>query len=815
MQKANLLIEGMSCSACVNRINKAILTIDGVIDISISLMQNQASIVFDENKISLDNIIHIINNLGYKAFAKEPGQKVYLLKFRQQENYRLICTIILTAIILILVMGSMFDLQLNIDLKVTIYAQLLITLIIFFIQKPILINGIKSFIELTFNMDSLVALGAFASFFYSLINIYHLSASNFSIYDHARFPLYFESACCILCFVGIGKFLENKIKYKSTNALSKLMALKADEASILVDGKEQLVTENSLKLGDLVVLKEGASAICDGVVVKGQGYIDESKLTGESIPVKKVLDAKILSGSTLISGYIVFKATKIGKDSTYGQIISLIEQALSKKSKITAFTDKISKFFVPTIIVIAIATFFGHILSGLSTTQAFNFAISVLVVSCPCALGLATPAALAAGAGRAASLGILFKHPDAIELLAKIDTLAFDKTGTLTYGRMQILKIFGAPLALHKLYTNFARSIEVKSSHPIARAFISDSDELVFDVINFSTILGQGVQGYIGHDKYALLNLKGLKLNAVTISKEIENEIIAHENDGLKVVSLVKNCNYLCSFLLGDKIKEDAKNAILALQSLHVNPLLLTGDHDKSAAFICNKLGIKNFKAHLLPQDKATFIQRLKDSGKCVAMLGDGVNDAPSLSIANVGMCVYGSSDIALLSGQVIFLKDNLNLVSKAILLSRKIVLNIKENLFWAFIYNLIAIPIACGLFYSSYGLAFNPMISAILMSLSSIFVVTNASRLAFVKLDSNKNSNDGVKMQKIIHIEGMSCNHCVKVVTEALSACPGISDVQVSLVDKKAQCNIDANISDDFLKTVIESVGFNVTGIK
>lgn len=809
MQKLKLKVDNMSCAACVHNVHKAVLSCSGVSSVKVNLFDHSANIEFDNNKCSSDNIIEAIKKAGYNAYLFSDRTKFTL----NTDKYNLIATIIFTVILLCVSMLPMLGVDLALSAKASAYIQLFLTLAIFYCSHKLLIAGVKSVILRSFNMDSLVAIGSLASFIYSCISLLRLQADASVHLLHTVYPLYFESAACIICFVSIGKFIEQKLKHKSSSALESLLSLRVDEAIIEVDNNSKTIPALDLKIGDKVILKAGMNAPCDGVVISGYGLCNQSKLTGESVLIKKQVGDQILSASSLVSGYLVFEASAVGENSTYNKIINLVDEALATKAPIAKLADSIAAYFVPAIFIISVLSFLGHYLYTQDINIAFNFALSVLVVSCPCALGLATPAAIISGFALSSRFGILFKNTSVIELLAKINTVVFDKTGTLTYGNMQIIKVFGADSAKLASYTHIASSLEALSSHPIAKAF--SCDKKLFTVSDFKELALMGIEGSIFKQNYKLLNIKGLEHYAIAVDNSILTQIHEHIANGYSVVALCHNQEFLCAFVLGDSLRADSKYAIEQLHKLGCEAIILTGDNEQKASSICKWLGIKIFEANMLPDAKALYVKNLQESKHRVLMVGDGVNDAAALSYADVGISLAGASDIALNSAQVILLDSRLSNIVKAINISRKILVNIKQNLFWAFVYNIICIPIAAGLFYYNFKLSFNPMLSAALMSLSSIFVVLNAARLSLTKsvsLDFNKR---GIMINKQIMIEGMSCSHCTSAVHKALEAIPGIEKVDVSLEQKCANISCDEALDNSILQDVIESLNFKVTAIK
>lgn len=825
MQKQSFDIVGMSCAACAARIDKAVREVDGVNDCNVALLKNRLTVIFDESKVSDEIIKLAVKNAGYtaldstgKSFAAKADDKAV-----KAQKRKLILSIFLTLVLMSVSMGPMFGLVLIKDALINALCQLALTLFIMFIQRDYFKNGFKALLHFSPNMDSLVAVGAGASFLFSLFSLLNLKQGDSYTVLHHEVPLYFESVATILTLVYVGKYFEQKAKLKTTDAVVKLMDLSPKTARVKRGDKETVINADSLNAGDIVILKAGESAPCDGKVISGNAFFDESALSGESRLVKKEKGSNVFTASILSQGYIELDATAVGADTTFSKIIALIDEATTKKAPIARIADKVAAYFVPFVIIAALITFVAWLLLGASFALALTFAVSVLVVSCPCALGLATPTAIMAGTGKAASYGVLFKSPDAIEILHKADTVIFDKTGTLTYGKMAVRFIKSQDKALESINLMMAKSLEEKSDHPLAKAIVAKADALgliSFPVTAYKLNDGLGVEGLIGDDHYYLGGTRYLTYLNIEVSDEDNNAIAAYEKDGFTVLCLIKEKSLLCLFAIGDDIKEEAFATVKKLKEENIKTVMLTGDSNGSAAAVAKKLEVDEYRAGLLPKDKADIIKDYQDKGHVVAMVGDGINDALSLTVADVGIGVSGASDIALSSCDAVLMKDSLYDVITAKVMSGKTIRNIKENLFWAFIYNVICIPMAAGVFYSSFNLRLTPMLAALLMSMSSLCVVTNALRLTTTKVERyaknvvDLNTKENI-MKKEILIDGMHCNHCTASVNKALAALPGVSDVLVSLEDNKAVLNVGSLINDEMLKSVIEALGFKVTAIK
>jgi len=655
---------------------------------------------------------------------------------------------------------------------------------------------------------------------------YGLGHGNMDIVEQYRMNLYFESSGMILTLITFGKYLEAKSKGKTSEAISKLINLTPKTAIIWRDGKEiEIATEDIVK-GDIVIIMPGSSIPVDGILIEGSSSIDQSSITGESIPVFKQVNDEVISGTINKNGYFKMKATKVGNDTTLSQIVTLVEEASSSKAPISKLADKVSLIFVPIVIVIAIGTTIIWLMSGQSFEFAMGMGIAVLVISCPCALGLATPVAIMVGTGRGAENGILFKNAESLEVLHKVDIVVLDKTGTITKGKPVVTDIFTKWNENELL--KIVGSLEKNSEHPLAEAVnqvvqnLASEIELI-NVDNFKSISGKGVSGEIEGNRYLVGNQLLMSENHIDLEEKNVNELF---NSGKTLIYIAKNQELIGIIACQDVVKDTSKNAIQQLQKEKIEVVMLTGDNHLVASSIAKQVGIKNVIAEVLPADKEKEVVKLQAKGKKVAFVGDGINDSPALVKADVGIAIGSGTDIAIESADVVLMKDNLMDVDTAIQLSRATIRNIKQNLFWAFFYNTIGIPIAAGVFYSSLGLKLSPMIGAAAMSMSSVFVVTNALRLKRFKskfqeeekLETVKKIEEEIKvneMKKEIKIDGMMCAHCKMMVEKALSNVEGVSNVEVSLEDKKAVVSMSAEITDETLKKAVEDAGYQVVEIQ
>ena len=617
--------------------------------------------------------------------------------------------------------------------------QFMLTVPIMIANKNLLKNGFKSLLKFAPNMDALVAIGSTASFIYGCISIFKMAYgfryNDLNLVNKSMSNLYFDSAGTILTLITVGKFFEAKSKGKTGDAITKLINLAPKTSIVIRGGKEEVIPTEEILVNDIIVIKPGTSIPVDGVVIEGSTSINQSSITGESIPVEKNVDDEVISGTINENGYIKMKATKVGAETTLSKIVKLVEEASVSKAPIENLADKIAYYFVPIIITIAIATLFGWIIAGESMSTAFNFAISVLVISCPCALGLATPVAIMVGTGRGAESGILFKTAEALQTLGEVKYVIFDKTGTITKGKPKVTDIISE--INEQDFLKIAYSLEKSSEHPLAKAVVEKAKE-GFEVENFFAIAGKGVEAEINGKKYYAGNVKMMKENNIETAK-YNNKASKLLSEGKTVLYIACEKELIGLIGVADTIKDDSKNAITLLNSLGIKTVMITGDNKVVANEIAKQVGIKNVYSEVLPQHKEQIVSNLQKGNPVnvakVAFVGDGINDSPALAKSDVGIAIGSGTDIAIDSADIILVRDSLIDVVNAIKLSKKTLKNVRENLFWAFFYNAICIPLAAGLFYKSFGLELNPMIGSLAMSLSSLFVVTNALRLRFVKM--------------------------------------------------------------------------------
>lgn len=663
-------------------------------------------------------------------------------------------------------------------------------------------------------MDSLIAIGSSASIAYGLFATYMISVgishNNLETINRYSHDLYFESAGMILTLITLGKYLETKSRGKTSDAISKLINLAPKTATVIRNGNEIAVNIEHIQKDEIILIKPGGSIPVDGIIIDGSTYIDQSSITGESVPVEKNIGDAVISGTINKNGAIKIKATKVGENTTLSQIIKLVEEASNSKAPISKLADKVSGVFVPVVIIIAILSTFFWLINGQSFEFALSIGIAVLVISCPCALGLATPVAIMVGTGKGAQNGVLIKSAESLELLHLIDTVVLDKTGTITEGKPKVTDILG-----EKNLLQIAGSLEKNSEHPLADAIkeqVSLENIELFKTKDFNSITGKGVSGLINGEKYYGGNIKLLQENNINIEayKEKSIELL---NQGKTVLYFANSTKIIGIIAVADIIKDTSKQAIQELQKRKIDLVMITGDNKLVANSIGNQLGITNIISEVLPQDKESVVSKLQTSGKKVAFVGDGINDSPALVKADVGIAISSGTDIAIESADIVLMKNTLLDVVTAIDLSKDVIKNIKMNLFWAFFYNSIGIPVAAGVLYNSLGIKLSPMLGAAAMSLSSVCVVTNALRLK--KFKPKYNMEVKKLKTKIIYIEGMQCNHCKMSVEKALNTMKEVVHVDVNLEKETATIEAEADIPNSQIINVIEEAGFTVKEIK
>lgn len=815
-------ITGMSCAACANRIEKTVAHINGVESCSVSLLTNSMGV---EGTASSETIIQAIENIGYGASEKgvEKVKDDSLVDHETPKlKKRLITSLVFLLLLMYLSMGHMMwkwpvpsFLENHVSLAVT---EMLLTIIILVINKAFFINGYKSLFQLSPNMDALVALGSSAAFGYSLVVLYlmidAMSQGQMMKVMSLGHDLYFESAAMIPTLITVGKMLEAMSKGRTTDALKSLMDLAPQTAVIIKDGKEVTVSIDEVNKGDLFVVRPGENIPVDGVIVEGSTAIDESALTGESIPVDKTVNDTVSAATLNQSGFIKVRATRVGEDTTLSQIIQMVSDAAATKAPIAKKADQVSGIFVPVIIGIALVTFIVWMILGKSIGFSIARAISVLVISCPCALGLATPVAIMVGNGMGAKHGILFKTSESLEVTGSIDIIALDKTGTITKGTPVVTDV--VPYKIEKdVLLNYASSLEMKSEHPLGKA-ITDYYQGNEEVEDFKILPGHGLKGLI-HGKEVLGG--SIKMMEQHIPDDVKKQAKTMAKEGKTPLFFSYDNYYLGMICVADTMKEDSPQAIKEMQNMGIQVVMLTGDNKETAQAIGSKAGVNEVIAGVLPDGKESVIRDLQKQGK-VAMVGDGINDAPALTRADIGIAIGAGTDIAIDAADVVLMNSKLTDVTAAIRLSRATLRNIHENLFWAFFYNAICIPVAAGVFIHLTGWQMSPMLGAAAMSLSSFFVCMNALRLnTFSMHDASKDIKRKKKekktMEKTLEITGMMCGHCEMAVKKALEAVDGVESADVSHEKGTAVVTLSKEVSNDVLKKTVEDKDYTVTNIK
>ena len=735
MKKIILSIDGMTCSACSNGLEKYLLKQDGIINASVNLVMSNALIEYDESKLNQKNIEEFVKKAGFKSLGLYTDIKT---KNNAKNNKILFIIFLILAIVLMYVsMGHMVGLPtfefLNMHTHPISYSIALLILTIPFIIYgfDIIKSGFKNLIHRAPNMDTLVAIGVLSSLLYSIYNMYMLIRGDSSYVEH----LYFESAAIVIFFIKLGRYIDGVSKDKTKEAIQKLVQITPKDATIKVEGKEKRVTIDEINKGDIVISKPGERISVDGEIIVGKTHLDESFITGESKPIVRTIGDKVIAGSINYDGYIEYKAERIGRDSTISEIVKLVIEATNTKAPIAKIADKVSGYFVPAVIVIAFITFLVYLILGLGFASAINTFVTILVVACPCSLGLATPLAIVISEGVCATNGILVKKSETLENASKINTIVFDKTGTLTYGTLKIAEILNYSNLSNNELIQLAGSLEAKSTHPISKAFIEYLETNKIKLLNvekFEDISGYGITGIINDNTILVGNSKLLDRNNIENNYKGQEGILAEK--GNSIIYIVKNSEILGIIGVNDIIRENAKEIVSTLKHTDIDVIMLTGDNEKTAKSIADILEIKNVIANVTPSEKTKIIKDLKEEGKIVMMCGDGINDSPALALSDIGVSVNSGTDIARDSSDVILTKNDLSSIINLINISKKTIKNIKQNLFWAFFYNTLMIPIAMGVL-SPFGIAINPMIASLAMVLSSFTVILNALRLKRIKL--------------------------------------------------------------------------------
>ncbi len=864
-------VTGMSCAACSAHVEKAVSKVPGVTSCSVSLLTNSMGV---EGTASVQEIITAVEKAGYGASKKESGKKdgqqgiaskEDTLKKSAQEaeramKWRLAISIGFLVPLMYISMHHMFYEWFGLPVPAFVkaafhgnenalafgFSQFLLLLPILYVNQKYFKVGFRTLFRGSPNMDSLIAIGASAAVIYGCFAIfrigYGLGHGDMALVEQYSMDIYFESAGTILTLITVGKYLETKSKGKTSAAITKLMDLSPKTAIILKeDGSEEQIPTEDVKEGDVFLVKPGSLVPVDGLVLEGNSSVDESAITGESIPVEKSAGDKVVSATVNKAGALKCRAEKVGEDTTLSQIIRLVEEAGASKAPIARLADKIAGVFVPIVIGIALLAAIIWLIAGAGFEFAMSVGIAVLVISCPCALGLATPVAIMVGTGVGAKYGVLIKSGEALQEARNVDTVVLDKTGTVTEGKPKVTDVIDYSGNRQEAVA-FAAALEKPSEHPLSEAVVGYAEELGLalpEVTEFQAVFGKGIQGKIDGIQYFAGNRKFLeeKSVALTPKQEQKAEQLAEEGKTPLLFGKEENGSHRLTAIIAvaDTIKESSAEAIRQLMQMNIQTIMITGDNRKTAEAVRKNLGIQEVIAEVLPGEKEEKIRALKEQGRKVAMIGDGINDAPALASADVGIAIGAGTDVAMESADIILMKSDLRDAVTAIRLSKAVIRNIKENLFWAFFYNSIGIPLAAGILYPMFGLKLNPMFGAAAMSLSSVCVVANALRLRnfketqkaaketvkeAAKEADNKNasqniSKEEIKMTKTIIIEGMSCGHCTARVQKALEALEGITAVTMSLEQKSAEITLDQEISNQLLTQTITDAGYEVVEIR
>ena len=838
MMTEQFAVTGMTCAACSAHVEKAVSRLSGVQSAPVNLMLGSMTVTYDEKAVAESDIIAAVKAAGYGASPASQTDQGQLRRDQdaalRRRKKHLIWSVVFLVPLFYLSMGHMMGLPLpqvlHMHPLLLACLQLALVIPILILNHNYLTVGFSRLVKLSPNMDSLVAVGAAAGLVYSLIEMGLLAAGQVS----GMPDLYFESAGMILTLVTVGKYLEERSRGKTTGAISALLALAPESAMVRRQGQELTIPTEEIVAGDTVIVRQGGRIPVDGVITDGHAAVDESAITGESLPVEKVPGDAVTSATVTSSGYLELRATRVGGDTTLSQIIRLMEEAASSKAPISRLADRISGIFVPAVMAISLtAALLWAFVGGMDVHFCLSIAIAVLVISCPCALGLATPVAIMVGTGQAAQQGILIKSAESLELLHKVQTVVLDKTGTVTMGQPRVTDILCASGVTEEELLCVAASAEKPSEHPLAHAIVEESQARhipLCPVSGFRSVPGGGIQATLSGEAVLAGNAGYLAQNGVSLAA-MEADAHRLAEDGKTPLFFAESGHLLGCIAVADVVKPDSAKAIAALRRMGRRVVLLTGDNQRTANAIARQIGVDQVIAQVLPQDKAKCVAQLQQQGQRVAMVGDGINDAPALAQADVGLAIGAGTDIAIESADVVLMKSSLLDIPAAMDLSRAVLRNIKQNLFWAFFYNSIGIPVAAGVLYPALHLTLNPMLAAAAMSLSSVCVVSNALRLrgwkppffadqpaptaplpeSAVFQSQGKEENT---VNKTIHIDGMMCTHCTGRVEKALNDLPGV-EATVDLDSKSAAVTCTPDVSDDTLRQAVEDAGYHVTGIR
>ncbi len=859
MKKEKFDVTGMTCSACSSRVEKCVGKIEGVQELSVNLLTNSMTVQYDEAVTGTGDIIHAVEAAGYgaspvsKKVSNEGGGSV------KKENSveagmrnmkrRLIWSIVCLLPMMYISMGEMFHHMFGFPVPSVFYevfygpengiafsfVQLLLLLPIAYLNRSYYKNGFRNLFHRSPNMDTLIAVGSSAAIVYGIAAIfmigYGLGHGDMELAARYSGDLYFESAGMIVTLITLGKYLESRSKGKTSEAIEKLMNLAPKRATVLRDGVSQQIDTADLVVGDIIIVKPGESIAADGVITEGSTSIDESAITGESIPVEKQTGDKVVSATMNKTGYIQFRAQRVGGDTTISQIIRLVDEASASKAPIAKLADKIAGVFVPVVMTIAAAAFIIWLVAGADLEFALSVGIAVLVISCPCALGLATPVAIMVGTGKGAENGILIKSGEALEIAHKVDTVVMDKTGTVTEGKPRVTDVISLDMPEEK-FVQIAAGMERGSEHPLAEAVMEYAKEKKIEIpemTGFSAVFGKGILADYEGVSYCAGNEAFLKEKGIELT-DMQARIAKLADQGKTPLLFAGGDKLIGVLAVADVEKKSSRQAVALFEKMGIDVVMLTGDNKRTAEALRRRLGIPRVIAEVLPQDKEAHIAKIQSEGHVVAMIGDGINDAPALARADVGIAIGAGTDVAIESADAVLMRNDLLDAVSAIRLSKAVIRNIKENLFWAFFYNTIGIPLAAGVLYPMFGLKLSPMFGAAAMSLSSVCVVCNALRLRFFRPEHDRRQEGaqenikepGVKnmqgsnkeetaMKTELKIEGMMCEHCKKHVEDALKAMDKVTSVSVDLAGKKAEVTAEAEISMEEFSKVIAEAGYTL----
>lgn len=822
--KLRFQVTGMTCAACSARVERVVSAIPGVSQVEVNLLAGKMTLQAESAQLE-DAIVKAVADAGYQAIPD--GKKTTVPKqddAMNQMKIRVIASAFFLAILMYFTMGHMVGLSLpgwyhgEENALVAALLQFFLTLPVIYLNRVYFSRGLKALWNRAPNMDSLIAVGSLASIIYGVAALFRMSwamgHSQWEIVAHYSKNLYFESAAMILTLITLGKFLETRAKGKTGDAIRQLMDLSPKTAVVLRDGAEMEIPVEQVVVGDTIVVRSGGSIPVDGTILEGRGAVDQSSLTGESVPVEKGVGDAVAAATINTEGYFLFRADKVGEDTTLAQVIRLVEEAGGSKAPIARLADKIAEIFVPVVMTLAAITFLVWMLVGKGLEFSLTTGIAVLVISCPCALGLATPVAIMVATGRGASMGVLFKNAEALENLHRIDTVVLDKTGTITQGKPAVTDVFPNGISSQELL-RIASALEAKSEHPFARAILAAyGGQEILPSTGFETLAGRGVTAMISGSRCYGGNRKLMEEQGIHVPEFAQ----LSQCGKTPLYFGMKGGKFLGAIVAADVLKPDSAAAVSAMKSLGLNVVMLTGDNGKTAAAIARSAGIDQVIADVLPGDKAAQVEKLRQQGHRVLMVGDGINDAPALMTADVGMAIGAGTDIAVESADVVLMNSSLAAVSSAIALSNATIRNIRQNLFWAFFYNCLGIPVAAGVLYPLFGILLSPMLGAAAMSMSSVFVVTNALRLRMFKPKAaaltgapaeDRKIKEEMNMETIIRVEGMMCTHCKARVEKVCQAVAGVTGAVVDLEKKQVTVSGDPDVNT--VKQAITDAGYDV----